>query len=263
MDFLNRAFAQFNELFRSMPIGTRITATLLLAVVVVSIGYLFVSQSAGPDSYLLGGQPFSAAELPLVQGALAQAGLNDFEVEGNLIRIPRSKQATYIAALADANVLPVDTSSKLMQVVEGVSPFTSRDQQRQMVKHARDMLLAKSISEMRGVKRTQVFTDSKESNGLHREEIHTATVNVRMIGGQPLDTRQAQAIRTMVAGAIAGLCARTLRLLIAEPDALFPATELAAAEAGSMTPTFLESTSTSKNSRPTSSSCSPMCPAWR
>ncbi len=41
MDFLNKALAQFSDLFRSMTPGGRITAGLLLVVAVVSVGYLF------------------------------------------------------------------------------------------------------------------------------------------------------------------------------------------------------------------------------
>ena len=47
MDFLNKAFAQFNDLFRSMSPGSRITAGLLLVVAVVSVGYLFQSEVGG------------------------------------------------------------------------------------------------------------------------------------------------------------------------------------------------------------------------
>ena len=48
MDFLNKAFTQFNDLFRSMSPGGRITAGLLLVVAVVSVGYLFQGKSAAP-----------------------------------------------------------------------------------------------------------------------------------------------------------------------------------------------------------------------
>ena len=48
MDFLNKSFAQLSELFRSMTPGARITTGLLLAVVVVSMGYLFRQSAAGP-----------------------------------------------------------------------------------------------------------------------------------------------------------------------------------------------------------------------
>ena len=52
MDFLNKAFAQLNDLFRSMTPGGRITTGLLLVVAVVSVGYLFQSQvSGGDDSF--------------------------------------------------------------------------------------------------------------------------------------------------------------------------------------------------------------------
>ena len=47
MDFLNKAYAQIADLFRTMTPGARITAGLLLVVVVVSLGYLFNSQITG------------------------------------------------------------------------------------------------------------------------------------------------------------------------------------------------------------------------
>ena len=49
MDFLNKAFAQVADLFRSMTPGARLTAGLLLVVVVVSVGYLFTHEMSGPE----------------------------------------------------------------------------------------------------------------------------------------------------------------------------------------------------------------------
>ena len=48
MDFLNKAFAQLSDLFRSMTPGARLTAGLLLVVVIVSLGYLFTHDMSGP-----------------------------------------------------------------------------------------------------------------------------------------------------------------------------------------------------------------------
>ena len=62
MDFLNKAFAQLNELFRSMTVGARITAGLLLVVVVVSLVYLFRYESSSPDLYLMNGERLSAGD---------------------------------------------------------------------------------------------------------------------------------------------------------------------------------------------------------
>lgn len=205
MDFLNRGLAQLNDLFRSMTVSARVTAALLLVVVVVSVAFLFKTQSSAPDSYLLGGYPFAPRELPSIQGALAKAGLNDFEVEGNMIRIPRTKQAEYIAALADENLLPASFGDRLWKMVENQSPFASSKQHDSMLKHARDSMLAKSISEMDGIESADVYTDAKEKRGLKPEALTTASVNIRTLGGQPLTVEKVQAIRSLVAGAIAGL----------------------------------------------------------
>ena len=49
MDFLNQAIAQVRELLLSMSPAARITATLLLGVIVVSLGYLVQTQGTGAD----------------------------------------------------------------------------------------------------------------------------------------------------------------------------------------------------------------------
>ena len=86
MDFLNKSMAQVSELFRSMTPGARITAGLLLAVVVVSMGYLFRQGTSGPDAFLFGGEPLSEGQLMRVEAAIAQAGLSGCVREGNRIR---------------------------------------------------------------------------------------------------------------------------------------------------------------------------------
>src|SRR5688572_25740991 len=106
MDFLNTSYAQISDLFRSMTVGARITAGLLLAVVVVSLSWLFQHQATGGRVELFDGQSFSASELNAMEAAFAQAGLSGYEVHRSQIRIPRSQQAAYVAALADAKALP-------------------------------------------------------------------------------------------------------------------------------------------------------------
>ena len=63
MDIFNKAFAQLSDLFRSMTPGARITAGLLLVVVVVSLGYLFRYQTSAADAYLMNGEPIPASDL--------------------------------------------------------------------------------------------------------------------------------------------------------------------------------------------------------
>ena len=102
MDFVNKAIAQLSDLFRSMTPAARITAGMLLVVIVVSVTYLFNHQFSSGDAYLFGGEAVSASEIPAMQAAFGKVGLNDAEFDGNRIRVPRGKQAAYVAALAEA-----------------------------------------------------------------------------------------------------------------------------------------------------------------
>ena len=125
MDFVNRAYAQAAELFRSMSPAARIAAGLLLAVIVVSLVYLFQYQVTSGDEFLLDGRPFSASEMTSIEAAFAQAGLSSSIVVGNRIRIPRGQKAAYLAAMADASALPADFYKYFDDAVSSENPFAS------------------------------------------------------------------------------------------------------------------------------------------
>src|SRR3954451_21853809 len=125
MDFLNKAIAQLSELFRSMTPGARVTAGLLLAVVIVSMGYLFRQGASGPDAFLFGGEALSDGQLTSVEAAIAKAGLSDYQREGNRIRVPSGQQAKYLAAVADAGALPPNFNTILEKALDKNSPWDS------------------------------------------------------------------------------------------------------------------------------------------
>ena len=106
MDFLNKAFAQLSDLFRSMTPGGRITTGLLLVVAVVSVGYLFQHQASGGDEYLFGGAAMQTPTLQKMEEAFGKAGLNGFSMEGGRVKVPHAQRAAYLAALADTKALP-------------------------------------------------------------------------------------------------------------------------------------------------------------
>ena len=205
MDFVNKAFAQLSDLFRSMTPGARLTASLLLVAVVVSLGYLFNSQVSGGDTYLLGGHGFSANELPTMEAAFGKANLSGYTVEGNRVRIPRGQQAAYMGALADAGALPADFHKYLTDASTAVGPFTSRPQQEEMIKIAKQKELALIIRSMQGIENAAVHYDTQKKGGLNKGVVTTASVSVKPRGTQPLEEKQVPMIRHLVAGAVAGL----------------------------------------------------------
>ena len=78
------------------------------AAVLIGFGVLFVLHWGGGNNYLLGGRTFNATEITAAQTAFAKANLAGAKVEGNRIRVPSGQESVYVAAMADAGVLPSD-----------------------------------------------------------------------------------------------------------------------------------------------------------
>ena len=205
MDFLNKAYAQLSELFQSMSPGSRITAALLLAIVVISLGYLFTYQVAGPGEYLLGGEPFPSAQLQEMEAAFGAAGLS-YEVESARIRIPRGQKAKYMAALVDADALPPQWGKAFDEALQNESVFLNKQQREERLKNAKQKELGMYISSMKGIRRAAVVYDTKiERGGFTRTTLNTAAVSIEPVGSAELDERRVSAIRHLVAAAVAGM----------------------------------------------------------
>jgi flagellar M-ring protein FliF len=205
MDLFNKAFSQLGDLLRSMTPGGRLTAGLLLVVVVVSLGYLFQHQMSGPDVFLMNGEPISPSCLPAMEAAFAKANLSSYTVEGARIRVPRGQQGAYMAALADAKALPPNFSSALRGALDAGSPFESPKQRELRFNIAVQEELSRIIRQMTGIEDASVLIDSQRQPGLSQEKLVTASISVKPQGSEPLDPSRVSAIRGLVAGAIAGL----------------------------------------------------------
>jgi flagellar M-ring protein FliF len=205
MDFLNKSLAQLSELFRSMTPGARVTAGLLLAVVVVSMGYLFRQGTSGPDAYLFGGEPLADGQLTRVEAAIAQAGLSGYEREGNRIRVPAGQQATYLAAVADGGALPPNFNTILENALDKGGPWESAAATRERLKIARQQTLSEIVRAMYWVEEAVVLYDEQEERTPGRltpTKHKTASVNVRPVMGETLDPRRAKMLQKTVASAV-------------------------------------------------------------
>ena len=203
MDFLNKTFAQVKDLFQSMTPGARITAGLLLAVVVISLGYLFTHQVSGTDVYLMGAASFSASDLPAMEAAFAKAELNSYEIRGTGILIPRGQRDRYMAALADANALPPNIHEVLDEAIKDTSPFVGKQQREARLKAAKQKMLGMIIRSMQGIENAYVLYDEEEKRQFRREKVITASVGVKPQVSQYLDDSQISAIQHLVAYSIA------------------------------------------------------------
>ncbi|MDZ7619335.1 MAG: flagellar M-ring protein FliF C-terminal domain-containing protein [Patescibacteria group bacterium] len=206
MDFLNKAFAHVSDLFRSMTPGARITTGLLLAAIVVGISFLFRYQGTGPEVDLFSGTPIASTQVAQIEAAFAKKGLNDYEVDGNRIRIPRGQRDAYLAAVAEARALPPNFETWFDDALDGTSSFSSRDERETRLKLAKQKTLAMIIGQMSGIESASVIYDIDVNRyTLNRNRTITATAAVKPMGNEQLNESQVASIRSLVAGAIAGL----------------------------------------------------------
>jgi flagellar M-ring protein FliF len=204
MDFLNKSLAQLSELFRSMTPGARITAGLLLAVVVVSLGYLFRQTTVGPDAFLFGGQALSDGELNRIEAALGQAGIVGVR-EGSRIRVPTGQQTAALAAIADADALPKNFNTILEDALSKGGPWESSAASRERLKIAKQEALADMIRAMPWVEEAGVVYDEQPPQGLSRTKLVTGSVSVLPTMGEVLDAHRAKMLQKLVASSLVGM----------------------------------------------------------
>lgn len=205
MDFLNKSIAQVSVLLRSMTPGARVTAVLLLGVVVVSIAYLFREGTAGPDAYLFGGEPLPQSQLDAVEAAIAKAKLTGARREGNRIRVPAGQQAAYLAAVADAGALPPNFNKILENALDKGGPWESAAAVRERLKIAKQQTLSEIVRAMDWVEDAVVLYDEQDTRSgrsLGMMKHTTASVSVKPIQGESLDPARVKNLQKLVAAAI-------------------------------------------------------------
>ena len=201
MDFINQAAGQLRELMLSMTPAARVTAALLLGIIVVSLGYLVQHQSASPDDYLFNGEVLPGTVLTRAEAAIAKKGLTGYEIVGNRIKVPRNRRSEFLAAVAEGGALPPNYHSIIEQALE-LGPFVSSDTRREKLKAAREQQLSMLISNMAGIEQATVMFDVSQASGLNRKGEATATVSVLPTPGETLDLRTVKSIRKAVAAGI-------------------------------------------------------------
>ena len=222
MDFANKACVQLAELFRTMTPAARITSTLLLAVVVISLAYLFRYRVSSADAYLLAGHHFTSSQLSRVESAFSQAGLGNYQLEGNRVRIPDNQRAQYVAALAEKNALPPGFFDHLDKMIGETRVWSTNKDREQNWKIARQKELSNILRNMSGIQDAVVVYDDIEGHGLTRKRIVTASVQIWPNSNNDLEETRVEMIRDLVAGSIAGLSPENITVTDMEANRGFP-----------------------------------------
>ena len=213
MDFLNKAFEQLKDLFTSMTPGSRIIAGLLVVAIVTSVAFLFQADMFEKDVPILSGAPISPADQTAIIAAFGTEGLDNWEVIGSQVYVPRSRRVEYIAALVKNNALPPDFHQAFTDAVGEASPFESEQHRADRQKLAKEKEMALILRNIRGIESATVMYDVVDKGGFPRRKEYTASVSVRPAGSGELDPSLARSIRTSIAHSVAGLTAESVSVL--------------------------------------------------
>lgn len=200
MNALNQTLAQIRELFASMTPGARITAGLLLAVVVVSLGFLFQQATTGPDEYLFGGDPIGRTRLPRMEAAMSTLDI-PYTTEGTRIKVAKADKHRAVAAIAAAGELPADFHHLMQDALEGGGMFDFKDIKLQRLRAGREAQVSLVLSKFPFVDSAEVIHQPGQRRGLTGMKQATVAVSVMPAVGESLNTRRSQTIKDFVAKA--------------------------------------------------------------
>ena len=198
MDFLNQAYGQVSELFRSMTPAARMTTGLLLAVLLVSLSYLFQYQSDSADHFLFESR-LTREEIHSLEFAFSEAGLDSWKVEGSKILVPQSQRSQYLAAAAVSGAQPATKETTWNKLVEKHSPLESGSLLAMRQKRLKESELETQIRHNRQIETANVTIEEKHTDSFRRRTEKTAVATVGALGGRHLDPVLVNTVRLIVA----------------------------------------------------------------
>lgn len=203
MNFLNEIGKQLRDLFASMTPASRIMAGLMIAVVLVSLGWIMSGSASSPKyEYLFGGRNSEDSELASMEAAFGNAQLGDYERVGQRIKIPSSKKADYLKALKTANALPGQNPAD--DPIGKSSPFDSSEKLRYSILISQVKQLENTIKSYSGIQSAKVHYDQQRT-GFGRKNDQVCAIAVQGFNGTPIPQNMLKNIQKLATSTFAGL----------------------------------------------------------
>ncbi len=201
-------FAQVRDLYLSMTPGNRLLSGLLVAVLIVSLGYLIIGSinMGNPQSKLLrlyDGRTFSQDEQMAIENALAAEGLRDYEWVAGSVQVPRDKKARYTSVIALASAIKPKGNARNEAVANFTTWSSGKIIEEQSIQ-ARAQDLADAIQAMPEIARAEVMpTPRTEWNkqDFVNKKVFSVTILVDAVMAKPLALNTISAIGHAAAGA--------------------------------------------------------------
>ncbi len=189
--------------FRERPTAARWGVVTLVALTLISV---IANQkfSSPTEISLFESRVLTPDEVGLMQVAFGKSGLNEYEIRGTQVRVPRQFRGAYLKALADHGAVPRDLQSQA-EVTSAAGIFQTRQQLRAVQLNRKKRTIRDMVLQLRFVDRAMVEYDEASGSSPFEDMQRTAIVNVGPAENRNLNLSEVKAIRDTVCGAVAGL----------------------------------------------------------
>ena len=194
MDSLNKAYAQLRDLFLSLTPAARLTTTLLLSVVVISLVYLVGNFGAGGKVTLFAVYTYS--DLVAIEKSFGDAGLRDFEISGSRVKVPHNELELYLQAMP-LELAMRNPDADYHRVNDSGNVFLPARQIENKQKVAKQGKMRRVLLQFNWIEEASVEYSTTRGTGFPRRDEHSALVAVKAKskrhiepGGSPRTTFQ-------------------------------------------------------------------------
>ncbi|MBT4724928.1 MAG: hypothetical protein HN617_17425 [Planctomycetaceae bacterium] len=183
--------------------STRIALVVCVSILGISIMVL-ISGGERKMERLFAGRELSASEISKITQSFSVAKLDQWEVVGKQIQIPRTERAKYLVALEgkfdlDARNTDVD------QVLQQTSILDTPSLRDLRLRNAKEKDLAMVVMQMPDIEVARVNIDTKQERGLSGQTKMVALAALKAANGEDLTIQKAESIRDIIAARYAGL----------------------------------------------------------
>lgn len=210
MDFIRRNWTQIQANVGDWSFTTK-WLIVSLVVILVLVGGIFVKFAAAPQMVPIS-QVAEGGSAQIV--AHLQTDGITHEVRGGQVYVSATDEERAIATLAANNLISPNAYAAFDQIINTQSWMTTNRQSDQQMRMATGRFLGTVVGEFPGVDHAYVVIDKPDSVGLGMGYVPpSAMVTVNMDPGSKVDRRMADALISLVQGAVAQLPAENVKVI--------------------------------------------------
>jgi len=205
VDQLKKFYAQLRDMFLGMTPTNRITISLLLAGLLVSIAFLVINlpQSTGKYVVAYGGRQFDQSKQRVIVDALAKAGLSDYDWKAGQLFVPKKEQTKYLAAIAEANVI-VEYNGYLSKAVNDLGAYFTGKMIDEKMRNAKALEIASILRGYSWIRDAAVMPNPRPERDLNlydRRIVNSVAVTIWTHNEEVLTEERRSAITAQVKAA--------------------------------------------------------------